>query len=212
MADLQAEPFFIALNMLRDRLRLGVLSPGSRITAVDLADELGLSTTPVREALSRLAGEDVVEDRRGQGYFVRRPNGAEVADLYRMSLALLLIALDPRRPRRPVSSPGEAAPAPSVADDPVEAVENAFFQWMAATGSRLLMRDFRLLQIRVGPVRRVEADLYGDLRPEAAALVDSEALARSDRLVLLRQFHAQRIRDADRLAGALETRALGQKK
>ncbi|MEW5687660.1 MAG: GntR family transcriptional regulator [Pseudomonadota bacterium] len=202
MADPQAEPFSIALSVLRERLELGRLPPGARITAVDLADELGLSTTPVREALSRLAGEDVVEDRRGQGYFVRRLNAADIADLYRTSLALLLIALDPRRPRR--SPPPEGDPAPAVTGDPVSDVEDAFRGWIAATGSRLLIRDFRIVQIRLGPVRRAEADVLGDLSAEAATLLASDALPRPDRLALLRQFHATRIRESERLAGLLE--------
>lgn len=219
MEDPQSEPFFIALSMLRERLQQGATPPGARITAVDLADELGLSTTPVREALSRLAGEDLVEDRRGQGYFVRRLNGADIADLYRVSLALLLIALDPKRPLR--GAPAAAAPAPSepaaTSDaaelgDPVEAVEQLFLGWVAATGSRLLMRDFRILQIRVGPVRRVEAQLFGDLRPEAELLVGSVGRPLTERLAILRQFHAARIRDADRLSASLEALAPSRKK
>ena len=67
MPDAQAEPFHVALATLRERLRTGAYRPGVRITAVDLADELRLSNTPVREALARLAGEGLVEDRRGQG-------------------------------------------------------------------------------------------------------------------------------------------------
>ena len=207
MADPQAEPFFIALRVLRERLQEGRLPPGARITAVDLADELGLSTTPVREALSRLAGEDVVEDRRGQGYFVRRLNAADIADLYRISLALLLIALDPRRPRRPALEPERQ---PAIPGDPVSDVEAAFRTWIASGGSRLLVRDFRLVQVRLGPVRRAETALLGDLAAEAAALIRSEAAPRADRLALLRQFHALRIRESERLAGALEAVGSGR--
>jgi len=210
MAGPQTEPFVIALNELRDRLQQGVLPPGSRITAVELADELGLSTTPVREALSRLAGEGLVEDRRGQGYFVRRLNAADIADLYRISLALLLIALEPKRPRR------AASPAPSGqrsgADDPVAQLEDLFRRWVTDTGSRLLVRDFRILQVQLGPLRRLEAASLGDLTAEAAAILASDDLARSERLTLLRHFHAVRIREAERLAAALEARAPGPKK
>lgn len=211
MAEPPSEPFVIALSVLRERLQLGTTPPGARITAVDLADELGLSTTPVREALSRLAGEDVVEDRRGQGYFVRRLNGADIADLYRTSLALLLIALDPKRPRRggpDLDTDGDV----EVIDDPVDAVEQAFSRWVAATGSRLLIRDFRLVQIRMGPVRRVEVGLVENLRSEAEILVACVERPHAERLSLLRQFHAVRIRDADRLAACLEALAPGPKK
>lgn len=49
MAEPQAEPFQVALNHLRVRLQRGDLAPGARLAAVDLADELRLSTTPVGE-------------------------------------------------------------------------------------------------------------------------------------------------------------------
>lgn len=48
MAQPQAEPFQIALSHLRARLQRGDLAPGARLAAVDLADELRLSTTPGR--------------------------------------------------------------------------------------------------------------------------------------------------------------------
>ena len=95
------EPFLVALAALRARLRAGLAAPGSRIAVTETADALRLSATPVREALARLAGEGLLEDRRGQGYFVRTLAAPDIADLYRMHLAHLLIGLDAHRPRRP---------------------------------------------------------------------------------------------------------------
>lgn len=207
MAEPQAEPFQVALNHLRVRLQRGDLAPGARLAAVDLADELRLSTTPVREALSRLAGEGLVEERRGQGYFVRLLSTPDVADLYRMSLAHLLIALEPRRPRHAAGAP---QPAP---EDPVARVEALFRSWVAATGSRLLIRSFRILQIQLGPVRRLERHVVGDLAPEADRLAGLAAEAsRGERLGGLRQFHGRRIREAGRLAALLEASASGARK
>jgi DNA-binding GntR family transcriptional regulator len=60
MAEARAEPFHIVLVGLRERIREGAFRPGARIAATDLADELRLSTTPVREALSRLAGAKAI--------------------------------------------------------------------------------------------------------------------------------------------------------
>jgi hypothetical protein len=45
-AQVPAAPFHVALNVLRDRLRRGMLAPGARITAIDVADVLRLSTMP----------------------------------------------------------------------------------------------------------------------------------------------------------------------
>jgi DNA-binding GntR family transcriptional regulator len=203
MAEGQAEPFFVALNVLRERLRLGELGPGSRITAMEVADELRLSTTPVREALSRLAGEGLVDDRRGQGYFVRALSAADVADLYRMSLAHLLIALEPRR----LGRAPEAADPGDPESDPVARTEAEFRRWVARSGSRVLIREFRTLQIQLGPVRRLEWRIVTDLAAEAdALLLRAEQASRGEWMSQLRQFHSRRIREATRLASYLETR------
>ncbi|MGY1690281.1 GntR family transcriptional regulator [Geodermatophilus sp. SYSU D01105] len=50
-----------ALATLRDMIMGGDLSPGARLGEVELADRLGVSRTPVREALSRLAAEGLVQ-------------------------------------------------------------------------------------------------------------------------------------------------------
>ena len=71
MTRKRADSFKIALDTLREELRAGVHSAGSRLTANDIAERLSLSQTPVREALSRLAGEGLLLDRRGQGLFVQ---------------------------------------------------------------------------------------------------------------------------------------------
>ncbi len=200
MAESQAEPFHIALATLRDRLHAGAYPPGVRITAVDVADELRLSNTPVREALSRLAGEGLVEDRRGQGYFVRQPSASDVADLYRLSLAHLLISQEPQRTRRVLEEDADVA---SGRGDPVTAIEGLFRRWIIETGSGVLITSFRLLQIQLGPVRRLEPGAVDDLTEEAHRLLDAR-LPSGERLSLIRSFHGRRIRVADRLAALLE--------
>jgi DNA-binding GntR family transcriptional regulator len=50
---------------LRQAIVHGQLSPGQRVRDQDLAHQLGVSRTPVREALQRLEDEGLVEARRG---------------------------------------------------------------------------------------------------------------------------------------------------
>lgn len=203
MAETQAEPFHVAFLSLRERLQEGAFPPGARITAVDVADELRLSTTPVREALSRLAGQGLLEDRRGQGYFVARLTAADVADLYRLSLAALLIAQEPHRTtRRPPAILAEAE-ATAVALGAMREVEILFRDWTVETGSRALISSFRILQIQLGPVRRLEASVFEDLDEEARRLAAVDA-PRNERLAQLRHFHGRRIRVSARLASLLE--------
>jgi DNA-binding GntR family transcriptional regulator len=52
-----------AYRILRDAIVTGELSPGAVIRDVELADRVGLSRTPVREALARLADDGLVETK-----------------------------------------------------------------------------------------------------------------------------------------------------
>jgi DNA-binding GntR family transcriptional regulator len=60
-------------SAIRERIASGSLPRGARVHQEDLAEELGVSRTPVREALRRLAAEGLVE--------MRTNRGARVADV-----------------------------------------------------------------------------------------------------------------------------------
>jgi DNA-binding GntR family transcriptional regulator len=59
------------LDALRDGIRHGRYAPGQRLVTSDLSDELGVSLSPVREALHILVGEGLVEIERNKGARVR---------------------------------------------------------------------------------------------------------------------------------------------
>ncbi|GAA1300137.1 GntR family transcriptional regulator [Streptomyces sp. NPDC002722] len=52
-----------AYEAIRDAIVRGDIPPGAPVRDADLADRLGLSRAPVRDALSRLAGEGLVESK-----------------------------------------------------------------------------------------------------------------------------------------------------
>jgi DNA-binding GntR family transcriptional regulator len=52
-----------ALSAIRDAILTGDLAPGTPVKDVELAQRLGLSRTPVREALARLADEGLIESK-----------------------------------------------------------------------------------------------------------------------------------------------------
>ena len=58
--------------MLREQILLGQIRPGDRLRQVEIAAELELSTTPVREAFRSLATEGLVQIDEHRGVFVRK--------------------------------------------------------------------------------------------------------------------------------------------
>jgi len=58
------------------------LAPGRRVNEVELARKLGVSRTPLREALSRLASEGFLTATMNKGYHVKALDPAEVLSLY----------------------------------------------------------------------------------------------------------------------------------
>ena len=69
-----------ALITLRQRILGGHLPGGTRLYEVALAEELGISRTPVRAALSRLAEEALLDRTAGGGFVVRSFAIADVVD------------------------------------------------------------------------------------------------------------------------------------
>lgn len=71
-------------NVIRQRLVEFKLKPEERINEVHLAKSLGVSRTPIREALNRLASEGFVSLTPNRGFFVRSLSTEGMLDLYEM--------------------------------------------------------------------------------------------------------------------------------
>ena len=69
------------------------IRPGERLNEVALARELGVSRTPLREALNRLVAERLVEFRPGAGFFCRMLEPQAIFDLYEMRQVLEVTAV-----------------------------------------------------------------------------------------------------------------------
>lgn len=91
----------VAYDHLRRKLLDGALVPGARLSTRSIAAELGISLIPVREAISQLATEGLVEHQPGAGAFVRQPTHKELEDLYEVREVLechaLEVAAGPRK-------------------------------------------------------------------------------------------------------------------
>ena len=86
MAD-QTLPAQIANQLRRDILR-GVLRPGMSIKERDNADKMGVSRTPLREAIRILATEGLVELRPARSPIVSMPSVKQISDEIEVLLAV----------------------------------------------------------------------------------------------------------------------------
>lgn len=80
MADRSLTQTQRALMALRQRILGGTMAGGTRLFEVALAEELEISRTPIRAALSRLAEEGLLERGKGGGFIVRSFALADVVD------------------------------------------------------------------------------------------------------------------------------------
>jgi DNA-binding GntR family transcriptional regulator len=71
-------------EQLRESILAGELKPGGRLVESDLAQRLGVSQGPVREALARLREEGLIIALPHRGSFVSEITVEEARDLYRI--------------------------------------------------------------------------------------------------------------------------------
>jgi DNA-binding GntR family transcriptional regulator len=81
-------------TILRDRIANGALAPGARIVELDVANELGVSRSPVREALLALAQEGLAAIVPYRGAIVTPLHRERFVELTDFRLALERFALD----------------------------------------------------------------------------------------------------------------------
>jgi DNA-binding GntR family transcriptional regulator len=73
---------------LKDQIISGQLAPDTRLVELNIAAEFGVSRTPVREALKRLAAEKLVLADPARGMVVHAPDANEIEDVFVVREAL----------------------------------------------------------------------------------------------------------------------------
>ena len=68
-------------TMLKDKILNRDVDLGEQLNTREIAEEHGISLMPVRDALRRLANEDLVENKPRVGFFVKNFSEAEVNDI-----------------------------------------------------------------------------------------------------------------------------------
>ncbi|MBJ7483474.1 MAG: GntR family transcriptional regulator [Brevundimonas sp.] len=145
----ERDHFAVARKALSGYAAAGRFGWGHPLVATSLAAELGLSPTPVREALAHLAGEGIVEHRPGRGYFAPSPTAADIVGLYELHEQFL------RWSSRPVVIVEWPA-----GDDPTDEILQieAVFDHLAGQGKNsAVVEAYRRVSARLRPIRRIEA-------------------------------------------------------
>ena len=79
--------------LLRRSILDGVYAPGQRLKEVEISRDLGISRSPVREAIQALANEGLVRIAPQKGAFVANLDATEVAELYEVREGLEIMAV-----------------------------------------------------------------------------------------------------------------------
>jgi DNA-binding GntR family transcriptional regulator len=81
------------LEWLRNRILNDELVPGTQLFQEDVARQLGVSSTPVREAFGALEAEGFVERRPHRGVIVAERSDRDVAEVYELRAVIETLAL-----------------------------------------------------------------------------------------------------------------------
>lgn len=168
---------------LRDHLLSGRFAGGEPLQEAGLAAQLGVSRTPVREALTRLASEGLVEPA-GRGFVLPALSPADIDDIYELRLILEPEAirqatrgLTGRKQIQPIREQLAAMVAAHSADD-AEAFSEANYRyraaWLALVTNRRLLRA---IELYADHVRYLRVLTLGDADTRAVVLKGLKRLA-----------------------------------
>jgi DNA-binding GntR family transcriptional regulator len=162
---------------LREEIISGRLVPGSELQEVALAESLGISRGPIREALGRLAAEGLVTVRPRRGAVVRALSAEEFIEAYQVREALEVMAVRlavPKLTEEHVASMQKRIDEMSALADAGDV--KGFFEANAAfhelffdvAGNRMLAEIYRQLRNQVDRHRLRSLELRGDVRRSIA--------------------------------------------
>lgn len=192
---------------LRSLIVSGVLAPAQHLVEAEVADRLGVSRGPVREALQALQAEGWVELRPGRGAFVHAPTVEEVGEVFGVraaleseaaALASCAVTADDVAELREVSARGRAAVLRGEYDLVVATNSELHRRIAEHAGNAMLCRLIASLDDRIRwylrPVVRNRGESSWD---EHDGLIDALAAHDADAARELMRQHTERTRQAN---------------
>lgn len=172
---------------LKRGLMQGTWRPGERLEALRLADEFGVSMTPVRDCLNRLVGEALVEMKPGEGYRVPRISENKLRDMLEFNILLLDFAL-----LNPVKT-GEVPHSAHSVEDYAGRVAALFSVIALRSANTVLTETLHSLGDRMHTIRRWEPHLFPDCFQELDELERELAVNSSNLSIMLGKYHDRRL-------------------
>ena len=196
----QAEPRETATEMsyrlIQDMVISFAIRPGERVNESELSRRLGVSRTPLREALNRLASENFLDFVPAKGFFRKEVRPKEIYDLLE-----LRIALESAGARLAVQNASDediarmrtmAYELSNIADLAPSAIvpkDEAFHETLTGlSGNGEILQTLRAVNTRIRPLR------YLGIQPDRIVAANREHEEAYEALVA---------RDADRLVALL---------
>lgn len=174
------------------------LVPGQLLQIGVLADELGVSTTPVREALTRLAAERMIMSVPKRGFFARTPSEDDIFGLYSVNRTILDAAVGRWPDDNPEPAAGTEEVAVSIQERSAEQLARQtgelFLQVAQRSGVGEFAEIVRNMNDRLHHARVLECEIVPDVFVELARI--AELVAAHDREQLrpaIEVYHNQRL-------------------
>lgn len=190
---------------LRDLLMDGAYHPGDMLPLQRLADELGTSVSPVRDAVHRLVGERVLLASRGGGFSVPIPSAKDIRQLYAWHAELLRLALRGSATSATLSTVSSAISPDDRAQALACSAANLFDAIAAASGNAEITHATANASLRLHAARLYEPQLIKGIRQELESIahiakMGSAATVRK----VLTEYHRRRLRRSARIANAIK--------
>lgn len=158
---------------------------GAKLEAQRLADEYGVSMTPVRDSLNQLVGEGLVDLKPGEGFRVAPLSEKVLRDMLDVNLALLELA-------NPAGSmlPGEASRIEPDADY-ADRVAGLFSNLAARSGNAFLRGLVTHVSDRLHAIRQFEPEFIPAALETIEGIEASLTGSASDRRAALARYHRE---------------------
>lgn len=143
-------------HALRTEILAGLLEPGERLVQADWAERLGVSVTPVREALRRLQSEGMVEMVAHAGATIRQLNIGDAREIYRLRILIEPLAVEKAIDDLHPGVIEEAAELLTTMDETVELSEwlehnRAFHELLMTASDSWMSRILDMLRAAAAP-------------------------------------------------------------